>query len=702
MTADEPLMPDSATDRPVATSNGRRPSHWLSAELEPETGAILAANAPLKQLVDLEARQAAGETVRLPDLFRDLEAATWTRLYHRQLLPHILQQFYGLSVETDRLQREPTAASLASRAGDEPRYLLFWLQLVNVQLERRARDRDELAGVDVAALLRDNPPSQQLWEERIAWDNYRVRGRLLWEGCDITSRETVQRLTRALIDPGRSLPQHRFAAVAVPLCHLFRADSLAIIEPRSQRWQIFTTAGDAELQAWPESADFARSQLGQAIAAERVWNVADLHQVELTDCDRLLLERGWRSLLLVPIQRPDAPELLGLVVAASQQPQHFDQVDAEQAAALIPGWRAALSQSNQQVFSHIHPSVEWRFQQEAERRSLGLPAQPIAFEDVYPMYAISDIRGSSEERNRAIQRDLIAQFRLALAAVEAALADHAIAFLEQLRLDLLAYIDRLKAGIAVEDEVTAVDYLREHFEVYGDYFQQGGAAVVAAMDAYQQAIANEQRCCYAARAAYDRTLQAVASQLRATWERWQQVMQAILPHYCDLEVSDGIDHMLYVGGAIAPHFSRFHLHSLRYEQLRAMCDCARTCNAIADSEGKPVQVAHLVLVQEVTVDIFHDERTERLFDVRGTRDTRYEIVKKRIDKGIDAQTRQRITQPGTLTIVYSTDAEWREYHQYLRYLLREGWIEKRIESGTVDALQGVTGLRYARVSVRPQ
>jgi hypothetical protein len=99
------------------------------------------------------------------------------------------------------------------------------------------------------------------------------------------------------------------------------------------------------------------------------------------------------------------------------------------------------------------------------------------------------------------------------------------------------------------------------------------------------------------------------------------------------------------------------------------------------------------------VDIIHDENTEKLFEVRGTRDIRYEIVKKRIDKAVDEQSRTRITQPGMLTLVYSTEEEWAEYQQYLRYLAREGWVDTEIQSGTVEPLQGITGLRFARVRV---
>ena len=696
-------MPDLApAPAPTAAGSidGPAPSYLLRAVLEPETGVIQSASKELQRLAHLGDRLQAGEAVRLLELFEELDAAAWEQLYRRHLLPSILQQFYGVAVTGDRLQAEPTVATLRPlQAGAEPHYILFWLRFDDVVLERRDRHLDELAGVDVAALLRDNPPSQRLWDERLAWENYRVSGRLLWEGCDITGREMVQRLIQALSDPDPSLASQRFAVVAAPLRKLFRADSLAIFEPRSRQWQILAPEASPETLTLPEVAVWADSLAGQAAAAGRVWNIRDLQQESLTSVEQDFLARGWRSLLLLPIHRTGTAELLGLVALASAQPQHFDQLDAERAIALLPGWRAALRQANRQAFSRVHPSVAWRFQEEAERRSLGLPAAPIVFENVYPMYGISDLRGSAQERNRAIQTDLIAQFELALATVEVALEEQPNAFLQQLRLDLLAYIERLQGEIQVEDEVTAVQYLRQHFEIYLDYFRQRPAAAAAA-ETYWQAVDNDQHCIYQAREDYDTTLQAIASQLRATWERWQQTMQAILPHYCDLEVSDGIDHMLYVGAAIDTRFSHFHLHSLRYEQLRALCDCARTCLDLSDTAGNPVQVSHLVLVQDVTVDIFHDEQTERVFDVRGTRDTRYEIVKKRIDKGIDTQTRERITQPGMLTIVYSTEAEWREYHQYLRYLLREGWIEKHIESGTVESLPGAKGLRYARVAVR--
>jgi hypothetical protein len=203
------------------------------------------------------------------------------------------------------------------------------------------------------------------------------------------------------------------------------------------------------------------------------------------------------------------------------------------------------------------------------------------------------------------------------------------------------------------------------------------------------------------RARYDQTISKINSLLKETWERWQVRMQQIIPHYCDVESTDGINHMIYLGESIDSKFSVYHLRSLRYEQLRAICDCARTAFKFQTLYDTQMEVTHLVLIQDITVDIIHDENTDKLFDVQGTRDIRYEIVKKRIDKAVDEQARTRITQPGMLTLVYSNEEEWAEYQQYLRYLGREGWVDTEIQSGTVEPLQGITGLKFSRVRVLP-
>jgi hypothetical protein len=451
----------------------------------------------------------------------------------------------------------------------------------------------------------------------------------------------------------------------------------------------------------------AGSHFLRAADANRVWNVPDLSLDCQTDFERSLLNQGIRSMLLIPLvlkamkSGKGARQLAGIVGLMSERPYNFDGLDCKYAEELMPAFTAALRQAIQQRFTNIHPSVEWRFLQEAERRSWGLPPEPIIFANVYPLYGISDIRGSSEERNRSIQADLLEQFQLGLRVVEAVCQFQESSLGEQLRLDLLEYIEQIKERVTVDAEVKAVRFLSDRLELYLDYFAQCGTDAFSAVEAYRQSCNNDHKSVYVARARYDKTISQINSLLKETWGRWQARMQQIIPHYCDIESTDGINHMIYVGESIDSRFTIYHLRSLRYEQLRAICDCARTAFNLQSLYHTQLEVTHLVLVQDLTVDIFHDENTDKLFEVRGTRDIRYEIVKKRIDKAVDEQARTRITQPGMLTVVYSTEEEWTEYQQYLRYLAREGWVDTEIQCSTVEPLQGITGLKFARVRVLP-
>jgi hypothetical protein len=702
---------NSSPDRPDWLNAVGQQSQLAIALLEPGSLTIQQANQTFAQLTGIGTQQSNGRSrnLQLCDLLADFDKTHQEQLYRRHLLRSILRDLYHFEGGDWRFLDEPIVATLKSSPSPEIRYIEFWLRSRDLHVERIDPDIDELANLDLENLLEREAISQQQWEEKIQWSNYRVQGQLLWEGLDVTPQQQIQRLTAWLIEQNSLLEPGTFAALGEQMRSLFRASTHILIAIKPDRVQVLLNSS----QRPHNTADYAFEALEgspflRAAEANRIWNVPDLERDRLTALDDLLFDRGLRSLLIVPLVRDGtrhtegiASFLFGFVAVGSDRSNAFNRLDAERVQSLIPAFKAAFRQTVREKLTRIHPAVEWRFRQEAERRSLGQPPEPIVFEQVYPMYGISDVRGSTTERNLAIKADLLAQFDLALDMVEAAIQEGSIGFLEQLKIDLQLYANRLAREIRAEDEMSALDYLQKHFEVYFDYFRQCGPQALAAVEAYERACTNDHQCVYQARDRYDQALNGINAHLRETWERAQARMQKILPHYCDLEVADGIDHVLYIGASIASQFSLFHLHSLRYEQLRAICDCARTCLNVRDELEIPLEVSHLILVQQTTVDIFHDEKTDKLFDVRGTRDTRYEIVKKRIDKAKDAKDGQRITQPRMLTVVYSTHDEWMEYHQYLRYLVREGWIHSKIESGAIEPLPGVTGLKYARVRVLP-
>jgi hypothetical protein len=638
--------------------------------------------------------------------------------FRRHFLNALLRHAFGqANLVSQRLLHEPLVMALADSETGQVRKIELRLRTTSGGLaisDISSELATSLANCwaeppsceQVATQLLGKEPAFKLLLAALKPGNYTASGHVLIEGIDVTERETSKALIELLVGHESVLGTRRFEQANGLMKQLFNATDSFLLSAEGNRAQLFTALDQVE---W-HTANYAVDDLnGSAFlrATERreVVNVPDLALDCTTQCERDLLRQGIRSLLLIPLVMrtarlgESAAQMVGLVGLASSKPYAFDQADCSRATTLIPALTAAMRHSVQDRFTNIHPSVRWRFEQEAERLSLGLPPAPVVFESVYPLYGISDIRGSSDERNRAIQRDLMTQFRLALAVVEASGKAMGNALMGQLALDLADHITALESGVTVDSEVTLLRYLQEEVEGHFEYFAQHSAEAAAAIAQYKAAIDPEHACVYTARAVYDQTIGHINGLLRDTWNQWQQSMQAITAHYCDLEATDGIDHMIYAGKAIDTSFTDFQLKSLRYEQLRAVCDCARKGFLLKATYDTDMTITHLVLVQGFTVDIVHDETTERLFDVRGTRDTRYEIVKKRIDKACDAETGDRITQPGMLTVVYSTSEEWQEYERYLRYLHREGIVGADIEQGLVEPLQGVSGLKFARVQV---
>jgi len=90
---------------------------------------------------------------------------------------------------------------------------------------------------------------------------------------------------------------------------------------------------------------------------------------------------------------------------------------------------------------------------------------------------------------------------------------------------------------------------------------------------------------------------------------------------------------------------------------------------------------------------------EKQFDVDGTYNARYEIVKKRVDKAYIKGTKKRITEKGKITIVYSQKQDEREYLRYIKFLQSKGYLDTDVEVVELEDLQAVTGLKALRVSV---
>ena len=111
-----------------------------------------------------------------------------------------------------------------------------------------------------------------------------------------------------------------------------------------------------------------------------------------------------------------------------------------------------------------------------------------------------------------------------------------------------------------------------------------------------------------------------------------------------------------------------------------------------------LDVTALILVFSSPISI-RFRMDEKRFDVDGTYNARYEVVKKRIDKAHIKNKEERITGQEKITIVYSHNNEEQEYLNYIKFLQFKKILEPTIEQFEVEDLQGVSGLRAIRVKV---
>jgi hypothetical protein len=183
-------------------------------------------------------------------------------------------------------------------------------------------------------------------------------------------------------------------------------------------------------------------------------------------------------------------------------------------------------------------------------------------------------------------------------------------------------------------------------------------------------------------------------------EQEEEAIQKSYPHYFEKYRTDGIEYNIYIGQSIAPNkpFDILYLKNIRLWQLKSLAGAARETHRLLPHLKVPLLTTQLILVQSQCIDISF-RRDERKFDVEGAYNTRYEVIKKRLDKVRIKDTNERLTQPGKIAIVYSNQKEVPEYEEYIRFLQKKNLLKPGTEFLDLEDLQGVKGLKAMRVEI---
>ncbi|MEO6686050.1 MAG: hypothetical protein ABIN24_08795 [Dyadobacter sp.] len=357
----------------------------------------------------------------------------------------------------------------------------------------------------------------------------------------------------------------------------------------------------------------------------------------------------------------------------------------------------------QNQYTTIHKSVYWKFYAQAQKLIMAhqigeeYHLQEIVFPKVHPLYGQIDIKGSSEARNKSVQKDLKKQLKWLLPILQE-INKETQNSLEQEENQISQYMidiyQPLKAGtehyISQYLDNTVHEHLRkikdpDLIRDIQDYFVQTDK-ITGEFHKYRKK--------------YETTIQMINEKIADVLDNSQIKAQAIFPHYYERFKTDGIEHNLYIGSSIAPklQFDVLKLYQLRLWQLRVLCKMEAAHYQLKSQLPYNLEVTTLILVYHATIDI-RFRMDEKRFDIDGSYNARYEIVKKRIDKAYIQDTTERITKTGFITIVYLNETEEKEYVEYLRILQAENILEKTIERMDVEDLQGISGLKALRVGI---
>lgn len=464
-----------------------------------------------------------------------------------------------------------------------------------------------------------------------------------------------------------------------------------------------------------EMCEYAYGQLIQKQEPLVIADVRRFHQKSKSGLSEKLVASKVNSYIAAPLIHEG--ELLGFIELASPNRYELNTGTLSSLNEVLPilamAHKRFMTEAQnrieaiiQQECTTIHPSVKWKFEQEAERfmnqqfKNEHPIFKDIKFDHLYPLYGQIDIKSSSVQRNEAITKDLLKQINAIKKVLRLVFEHTKMPAYDELSFRLDRYKKDLKKGLSAGSEHQILGFIRSEIYPVFEHLQQKDDTLREAIDQFNKQLDPELNTVYEERRKFDASVNLINQKLASYLDEKQKEAQEMFPHYFERYKTDGVEYNMYIGQSISPNktFDRIFLRNLRIWQLMVMCEMENEFNTIQKDLPVPIEVASLVLVYNTPLSV-HFRMDEKKFDVEGAYNARYEIVKKRVDKAYIKGTDERITQPGKLAIIFSQDEDAHEYRQYLQFLASKGYVKPQFEELELEDLQGITGLKALRAEV---
>jgi hypothetical protein len=577
-------------------------------------------------------------------------------------------------------------------------------------------------------LLMNNFDDLELWKEKFPPESWEVKGFGIISLFDATSEIAISNLKTNLLlvnqDNKEAIKEkfedifksiYRISDLHIGFTEISMEDNIFKIAPfKAIKSYILSDCNEIEC-----NTVFCQETLEKMFTEKKSYIISDVeaylanNELDAGFAEHLL-SQNIRSCILAPIIKND--KLLGFFELVSSRPRELNSINANKLDYVLPFLTDTIDRNYSELqnevdaiiqneYTAIHHSVYWKFREEALKHIVSpdkenLAYKEIVFKEVYPLYGQIDIKGSSTARNESIEKDLIRQIEKLLSVFRFIYKKEKLPLIQQHIYELENMEGELKNSLKADTESIVQSYISNEIHPVLTHFDTSNNEVHEKIAAYFATLDSKVRMVYDSRKDFDETLSMINKQMAEVLDRKQAEAQAFFPHYYERFKTDGVEHNLYIGASISPkhNYSPLYLSNLRLWQLQAMCEMENEYYRIRPSLPYDLDVTSLILVFSSPISI-RFRMDEKRFDVDGTYNARYEVVKKRIDKAFIKGTSQRITEKGKITIVYSQKQEETEYRRYIQYMQHNNMLDGNIENFEVEDLQGVTGLRALRVGV---
>lgn len=574
--------------------------------------------------------------------------------------------------------------------------------------------------------LLSTPLDYKKWIKAIPPDHFEFHGIIADTMTDITEEMSISQLKNQLLHKsafgGRQrieeLEQSLRSYLALPdlrlgLSALDDSGSLCIAYKYQIEYLLFANEMEADNPFLHEG-----SMYHKVLTTKKPLLLQDISQYEdPTKAEVALINDGYRSVLAYPLLNKNQG-LIGLLEIASGETMAINDLKAMKIAEIIPLFEMAILRRREELdnqieaiirekYTSLHPSVEWKFienayyiwQDRMERGEESLP-QNISFKKVSPFYGQSDIVSSTTLRNQAVQADLEDNLKMAHSLLKDCIQQAHLPVLDQFLFKIDQQLEGLKQDFTSARESKLVEFIHIELHPLLTQLAEDLPQLKTRIGAYFKELDPTSGVLYNRRRDYEKSVAMINDALVRRLQKEQEKAQNLVPHYFEKYKTDGIEFDMYAGQSLlrTGTFSNLQLKNLRIWQLTALCKMTRETALIRPKLPVPLETAQMIFVYGNAIDI-HFRMDEKRFDVDGAYNIRYEIIKKRIDKALIAETNERLRSPGTISIVYTNDNDRKEYLEYLQFLRAKGWLEGEVEDLTLAKLQGVEGLRALRVKV---